>query len=103
MRDFNAESRPPTVTPEVIEAAMNRAHRLRSEALRDLGARLGRALGERLRALGAAVRRDLVARLAGGNVIEEPAHAPTRGRAAPGWRATLRARGWVYTARCNGS
>ena len=96
MRNFNAETRPSTLAPEVVEAAMERAHRLRSEAMRDLVARLGRALR-------AAARRDVLSLLTGANGPCEPAPAPARGHAAPGWRAALRTRGWAVNARCDTS
>ena len=103
MRTYTDETRLPGVVSEHIEAAMKRAHRLRSEALRGLGARFVGALGDRRRGLPAAIRGGPVGLLAGGNATGEPDCAPTRGEIAPQWRAALRTRGWVNTARCDGT
>ena len=103
MRDFDAYAPPTAITPEMLEVAMKRARRLRSEAMRELWVDIGRSAGAALSAILDPARRARRNPLAGRDRANGPESAPTRGHAAPGWRAALGSGGWVDATRCDGS
>jgi len=103
MRDLDAHDPLRVASPEVIEAAMKRAHQQRSEAMRDTCARRVRWIGAGLRALGGTVQRAIGAPAADHCGIAAVGFAPSRGPTAPGWRVSPRSGSWADTVRCEGS